>query len=332
MPRANRVLVPGAVYHVYNRVARGEHPFRDEGEASRLLAQIGETKQRDDFVVMAYCVMSNHYHLAVRMGRVPLSRSMRTIHQRYTQSYNGRHRILGPLWQGRYKAKLVESTESLWRVIAYIHLNPVVAGIVEDPSEYRLSGHRELVRRGSGKGLVDIDETLAVFGDTRRRALRAYRAALRDTATEGWLGEGPGYLPWWRLGRPRSKAIEEELELDENRSRIVAGGLSTDPERPEIGIETFLERGAAALGVTREALTSPSREAGLMEAREILTILGVERYGFLVKSMAVAFNRYGETVSRWISRGARRRQEDEEYRSRLEAVDRAIAAASGPVS
>ncbi len=332
MPRAKRVLVPGAVYHVYNRVAHGEHLFREEGEARRLLARIAETKKRDDFVVMAYCVMSNHYHLVVRMGRVPLSRSMRTIHQRYTQSYNGRHRLLGPLWQGRYKAKLVESAESLCRVIAYIHLNPVAAGIVADPSEYRFSGHRELVAGRRRQGLVDIDEALAVFGDTRRRALRAYRAALRDTVTEEWLGEGPGHLPWWRLGRPKSKVFDEQLKLDESRPRIGAGGISTDLERPEIDVETFLVHGAAALGTTVDALVGPSRDARLVEAREILTIVGVERYGFLVKSMAVAFKRSYETASRWISRGTRRRQEDEEYRSRLEEVDRAVASAGGQVS
>lgn len=331
MPRATRVLVPGAVYHVYNRVARGEHLFRDEGEAGRLLARIGETKKRDDFLILAYSVMSNHYHLALRMGHVSLSRSMRTIHQRYTQSYNGRHRILGPLWQGRYKAKLVESVESLWRVIAYIHLNPVAAGIVEDPSEYRFSGHRELVGRRRRQGLVDIDEALAVFGNTRRRALRAYRATLAEATTEEWLGEGVGHLPWWRLGRPKSKVFDEQLVLDESRPRIGAGGISTDFERPQIGIETFLVHGAAALGTTVDALVGRSKQARLVEAREILTIVGVERYGFLVKSMAVAFNRYGETASRWISRGTRRRQEDEEYRSRLDNVDRAVASASGQV-
>ena len=86
MPRARRILVPGALYHVYNRVSRGEHVFRDEAEAWRLLERIAKTKRRDDFLVVAYCVMSDHYHLAVRMGQVPLSRSMRSIHQRSTQS------------------------------------------------------------------------------------------------------------------------------------------------------------------------------------------------------------------------------------------------------
>jgi len=208
----------------------------------------------------------------------------------------------------------------------------VAAGIVEDPSEYRFSGHRELVARRRRQGLVDIDETLAVFGDTRRRALRAYRATLRDSASEAWLGEGPGRLPWWRLGRPKSKVLDEELKVDESRPRIGAGGTSTDLERPEIGIKTFLVHGAAALGTTADALVGPSREARLVEAREILTIVGVERYGFLVKSMAAAFNRYGETASRWISHGTRRRQEDEEYQRRLEDVDRAIASAGGQVS
>ena len=188
MPRSRRVLVPGAAYHVYNRVARGEHVFRDEGEAGRFVQRIVDVKRRDGLVIMAYCIMSNHYHLAVRMGRVPLSRSMRSIHQRYTQSFNGRHGVLGPLWQGRYKAKLVEAGESLWRVIAYIHLNPVVAGIVEDPSSYRFSGHREVVGRWRQSWVVDVDEALAAFGGTRREALTNYRAAVRSTGEEEWVG------------------------------------------------------------------------------------------------------------------------------------------------
>ena len=61
MPRARRSLVPGALYHVYNRVSRGEHVFRDGAEAGRLLARIAKTKSRDDFLVLAYCVTSNHY-------------------------------------------------------------------------------------------------------------------------------------------------------------------------------------------------------------------------------------------------------------------------------
>jgi REP element-mobilizing transposase RayT len=325
MPRARRELVPGAVYHVYNRVTRGERVFQDEAEAGRLLAWVAKTKKRDDFVVLAFCVMSNHYHLAVRMGPVPLSRSMRTIHQRYTQSFNGRHGVLGPLWQGRYKAKLVEDMEQLWRLIPYIHLNPVAAGIVEDPGEYRFSGHRELVGRRRKRGLVDVDQALMAYGQGRREALRMYRASMAAARGEEWLGEGPGQLPWWRLGRPRAKLRDNGLEIDVERARIGLDGRSTEIERPELDIEEFLDRGAWALDCSVRDLIGRSRLARLVEARQILTVVAVERYGFLVKDMADAFERYGETASRWISQATSRRQLDVAFRERIVQVDRAIA-------
>jgi REP element-mobilizing transposase RayT len=317
------------VYHVYARIARGEHVFRDESEAWRLLARIASTKKRDDFVVMAYCVMSNHYHLAIRMGEVPLSRSMWTIHQRFTQSYNGRRQVLGPLWQGRYKSKLVETGDQLRRLVLYIHLNPVTAGIVRDPGDYRFSGHGELVAPGRKQGLVDVDEALAVFGAGRREALQSYGLSISAATGEEWLAGEPGHLPWWRLGRPRSKLVDEPLELDDDRPRIGLDGLSTVRERPELEVDAFLERGAAALGQTVAELVGRSREARLVESRQILTMVAVERYGFLVKAMAAAFDRYVETASRWISRGMERREVDADFRQRVIDVDRAIASAQG---
>ncbi len=76
MGRRPRNLVAGCIYHVYNRVSHGQHVFRDDEEADRLETLFATTKKRDDFQILAWCVMSNHYHLAVRMGEVSLSRSM----------------------------------------------------------------------------------------------------------------------------------------------------------------------------------------------------------------------------------------------------------------
>ena len=173
MGRRTRKLLAGGIYHVYNRVSRGQHIFRDEGEAGRFEALLAATKKRDDFQILAWCVMSNHYHLAVRMGEVSLSRSMRFIHRQYSQSYDGRHRAFGPLWQGRYRSKLVGDEEHLRQLIAYIHLIPVTTGVVGDAAKYRWCGHREVVGRAVGRRLVDVDETLLVFDSERRSALAA---------------------------------------------------------------------------------------------------------------------------------------------------------------
>ncbi len=143
MPRAPRVFIEGGIYHVYNRVTRGERVFGEDGEAQRLVDVMREIKQRDEFVVLAWCVMSNHYHLAIRCTSAPLWRSLASVQLKVTRAYNSHYRVHGPFWQGRYKAKLVENSEYLRQLILYIHLNPVVAGIVEKPEE--LIGARSAV-------------------------------------------------------------------------------------------------------------------------------------------------------------------------------------------
>ena len=113
MPRAGRVFLEGGIYHVYNRVTRGERVFSDDYEASTFVGLLREVKERDRLVVYAWCLMSNHYHSALRTGAIPLSRSMRSLQQRVTRGYNIRNRVFGPLWQGRYRAKLVEDQRYL---------------------------------------------------------------------------------------------------------------------------------------------------------------------------------------------------------------------------
>jgi len=206
LPRPNRVFLEGGIYHVYNRISRGEGVFAYDDEASGFVGLLREVKDRDGLVVFAWCLMSNHYHIALRTGAVPLARSMRSLQQRVTRGFNVRHRVFGPLWQGRYRAKLVEDQRYLDGLLAYIHLNPVSAGIVDDPAEYRWSGHREILGR-TRQAITDVDEVLMLFGKTRRTARQGYVRAIKGTVAEPWVGEGPGRLPWWRLGRPK---VEED--------------------------------------------------------------------------------------------------------------------------
>ena len=323
MGRSPRILIEGGIYHVYNRVSRGEHAFRDEAEAERLLSRLLETKRRDGFQVLAWCLMSNHYHLALRMGEVPLSRSMRSLNHRFAQSFNGRHRLVGPFWQGRYRSKLVEDGAYLQQLILYIHRNPVTAGVVKDPADYRWSGHGEVVRGRRGRGLIDVDETLAAFEPTRRAALAHYRRAMAAAAREEWMSEGPGRLPWWRLGRP-SRKDEDELDLDRERPRIGMDGRSTAVPRPRVKLEELLRCGARRLGLTLADLRSSQRSPVEVEAREVLAWVAVVLYGFQVKEVARGLEKYVETASRLVSRAAARRVEDEEFGEMVTAVDAAV--------
>jgi hypothetical protein len=268
--------------------------------------------------------MSNHYHLAVRMGEVPLSRSMRTIHHRFAQSFNGRHRMFGPFWQGRFRSKFVGDEEYVRRLIAYIHLNPVTAGIVSDAAQYPWCGHREVVGRAAGRRLVDVNETLMSYAPKRRDALAGYREAMSSTLAEEWRSEGPGRLPWWKVGRPKGGDDEREIEVDETRPRIQMDGRSNVEMRPRMEIARFIELGAEACGITAADLRSRKRGTPVVEAREILAWLGTMLYGFKVKEIAAGFDKYGETASRLVSRAARRKMDDVGFADRISGVDSAI--------
>jgi REP element-mobilizing transposase RayT len=325
-------LVPGGIYHVYNRVSRGQHVFRKDEEADRLEELFSTTKKRDEFQILAWCLMSNHYHLAVRMGEVPLSRSMRTVHHSFSQSYNGRHRVFGPFWQGRYRAKFVDDDEYLRQLIAYIHLNPVTAGVEKDASKYRWCGHREVLGRAVGRRLVDVEETMLAFHARRKNALAGYRSAMSMTLGEEWRSEGPGRLPWWRAGRPSGRDDNPEITVDTERPRIHMDGLSTVEMRPKMELDRFIGTGATACDVTAEDLKSAKRRASVVDAREILAWLGVVSYGFKVKEIGAGFEKYGETASRLVSRASRRRLIDDEFADRMRRVDLAILGEERDVS
>lgn len=323
MPRPQRVFLEGGIFHVYNRTSRGERVFGDEAAASGFVERLREVKARDGLQVFAWCLMASHYHLAVRCGPVPLARSMKSLQQGLTRAYNAKHRIFGPLWQGRYRAKLVQEQRHFDTLLAYIHLNPVVAGVVSDPATYRWSGHPEILGRVR-EPLADGDEVLVLFGATRRSARAAYVRSLKVAAVEPWVGESPGGLPWWRPGRPR-KEENEAPEIDRTVATIDALGRSTGLERPRVEAAELVERVAARLGLEVGDLAGRRRAPELVEGRELAAALGVERYGVRVKDLATVLDKSAEAVSRMASRGAAKRQGEEEFRRRYEDLDRYLA-------
>ena len=325
MPRQNRIFVEGGVYHVYNRLGRGERVFDQEMEAAAFVGLLRDVAERDGLTIFAWTLMSNHFHLAVRTGRgltgiVP----MRSLQQRVTRGVNLRRRVYGPLWQGRYKAKLVKDQRYLDQLLIYIHLNPVMAGLVGDPAEYRWSGHLELLGKVK-KPIIDVDEVLRVFGTTRRSARAAYVRRLKGLFEEEWIGEEPGSLPWWRLGRPPKGEDEDpEAAMQERRDREELG-----PEwRPIIEAEEFIARGAEWLGVDIAELRSRRRPEELVRARELLMILGVERFGLKVKDLARQLRKSPDGMTQTIARAARKKTKDNAFRRDLNKLDRVLAGAN----
>lgn len=142
MARKPRIHYPGALYHVMLRGNDGADIFFEDADRYRFFLLLQEGVERFGFRVHAFCLMSNHIHLALQVGEIPLSRIMQNISFRFTQWINWRAKKKGHLFQGRYKAILVEEDEYLLQLVAYLHLNPVRAGIEDNPLEYPWSSHR----------------------------------------------------------------------------------------------------------------------------------------------------------------------------------------------
>jgi len=230
--------------------------------------------------------------------------------------------VSGPLWQSRYKAKLVEDQAYLEQLIAYIHLNSVSAGIVDDPSGYPLSGHRELLRKAPSS-LVDAEQTLSIFGGTTRTARRRYVRQIEGSREVEWKSELPGVLPWW--GREPDRPVEPELP----NAWINERGVSTGLDRPPVAPDVFLARAAEALKLGGRELTARSSGHQITRIRSLIVSLAVERWWLRPSQLAPFFGRRNDVVSRWVRWGAQRRMEDRDFEQLYEKIDRNLSRALG---
>ena len=323
MPRRPRVIVEGAIYHVYNRFARGAEIFAQRDEAERFVALIKSVKKRDGLTVLAWCLMSNHYHLAVRIGPVLLARTMGHIQAKFSMDLNRRWHSSGPLWQSRYKAKMVTDHQHLLQLIAYVHSNPVSAGIIDDPADYRYSGHKELLGK-PGYGLVDADGVLMLFGATEKAARKSYLGILRSTRAQPWKGEEPGGLPWWR------REVDRPLEGSFAGPQLDALGRFGGLERMRLSAEDYVRQGCKLLESSLEELVGGGSGRDLCRRRHLIVGLGIERWGVRAGQMARIFGRRPEVVSRWAKRAGELRTVDDAFRASFEKLDAALAASLKP--
>ena len=136
MARPLRIEFPGAVYHVTSRGDRRNPVFVDDTDRSAFLALLGRMVERLDAQVLAYCLLRDHYQLVLYTRRANLSLLMRQLNGVYTQDFNRRHGKAGPVFQGRFKAILVDREAYLLELCRHVDLTPVRAGMVAQPGDW----------------------------------------------------------------------------------------------------------------------------------------------------------------------------------------------------
>jgi putative transposase len=178
--RPLRIIFPGAFYHITSRGNEKKDVFKSRRDREKFLDYLASATERYGAVIHAYCLMNNHYHLILETPAGNLSEIMQHINSAYTTYFNLKRKRAGHLFQGRYKAILVEANEYLVELSRYIHLNPVRAGIVYRPEDYTWSSYRSYIGLCSMPKWLERKYILGNFGKKEGEATKKYKAFVED--------------------------------------------------------------------------------------------------------------------------------------------------------
>lgn len=200
MPRPKRIHYEGAVYHVTSRGNERRKIFVDDADRWMFLRILEEMIEHNGVVCHAWVLMDNHYHLLLETPEANLSSAMKHLNAVYTQKFNQKHHRVGHLFQGRFKALVVEKDSYLKELCRYLVLNPVRARMVKHPRDWKWSSYRGTVGQEKPLKWMERDWILGQFGKNQKQAQMAYRKFVEE-------GMGKKDSPW-----------------DELHSRIYLGG------------------------------------------------------------------------------------------------------------
>lgn len=176
MTRPLRLEFPGALYHVTSRGDRRENIYEDDIDREKFLSIVGDVVITYNWVCHTYCLMDNHYHLIIETPDGNLSGGMRQLNGVFTQASNRRHQRNGHLFQGRYKAILVDKDSYLLELTRYVVLNPVRAkGMLTQIDDWPWSSYPAMIGLIASPAWFTSDWVLSQFGKQKKRAQEKYK-------------------------------------------------------------------------------------------------------------------------------------------------------------
>jgi REP element-mobilizing transposase RayT len=292
MARKTRLHLAGGLYHIVWRGNQQQDIFLDDQDYERFCALIGDGVARFGYRVHAYCLMSNHVHLAVQAARDPLSSPLQNVAFRYTQWVNRRWSRVGHLFQGRYKAVLVDHDAYLLELVRYIHLNPVRAKLVRDPAEFRWSGHRAYLGLAPVPWLT-TDTVLGQLGGTASIARKRYARFVSEGMAEGHRTD-------FYAGDQDSRVLGSDRFIERLRQH-----MPVDKQVPAT-LDELVAHVCAGYGIDEKALAAPGRQRDAARARALIGWLALHTK---VSTLAEISRRYGREASGLSRQVARLEQE-----------------------
>ena len=175
MARPLRIEYDGALYHITSRGNNRQPIFRNDADRVLFLDTLTRVNRRFHWICHGYCLMHNHYHLIVETPDGNLSVGMRQLSGVYTQAFNKRHGRVGHVFQGRFKAVLVQKDSHFLEVCRYVVLNPVRAKAIGQPRQWKWSSYNATAGIAEAHPCLTLDEILRPFGSRKRSAQQKYR-------------------------------------------------------------------------------------------------------------------------------------------------------------
>lgn len=274
MARPLRIEYEGAVYHVTSRGNAKSDIYLSDADREIFLQALEHVMDRFGWICHAYCLMSNHYHLMIETPQPNLSRGMRQLNGIYTQRFNREHSQVGHVFQGRYKAILVDKDAYLLELSRYIVRNPIAANMVNGVSDWPWSSYLATAGKVKPEPLLHVDWLLSQFGRSKEEARSAYIS---------FVDKDEGHDVWDQLNGP------DILGDDEFRCRLPKFGVDETVEIPK------RKRLLRHLPLNEIDLPGRARSEWMREA--------YREHGYTMQAIAKHAGLHHSTVSRLISEG-----------------------------
>jgi putative transposase len=280
MARPLRIEYDGAVYHVTSRGNARKPIYRDDTDRGTFLDVLHKVNEKFNWLCHAHCLMNNHYHLIIETPDGNLSKGMRQLNGVYTQLFNKLHHRVGHIFQGRYKAILIQKESHLLEVCRYVVLNPVRAKAVTRPEQWQWSSYRGMAGFEKPHPSLTTDWVLGQFGASRTEAERRYREFVRN-------GVGVGRI--WKEVRGQSLLGEEGFAEE------LMGYVKGQRDVREIPrSQRYADRPTLEKIFTAEIV-------GKKKKRDKNIVDAVERYGYSQREIAEHLGMHYTTISRIVN-------------------------------
>jgi putative transposase len=286
MSRRARYSVPSGIYHVMFRGNNKQNIFSSDEERRRFCLIMEEGVERFQHQILAFCFMTNHVHLVIKTGEISLSKICQNVAFRYAKFYNYRHEACGHLFQGRFKSILVVGEKYVRSLIRYVHLNPVRAKIVDDPSDYRWSSHNVYLRKESYQWLSYMDG-LCFFGRDLNEATKEYQSFISSEIKESEQIDFKNGI--------EEGVVADDAFIESMNNKLLNKVVKTSEIR--LDLETFVEVVASYYEVDINELRNSGKDRVFAQIRAKCAYLVRYVDGIALKSLADFFNRAQNSLS-----------------------------------